>query len=117
MHYSDSSFVSAKPILEQWADAAHTNSLEILARICSFGENGLIFGYFAFRRRSDKTYLGIGAAQVIISRISSSNPYLAEDGQKAYEDLQISLEAVRDFCRVTGTRLPDAALGGDHRSK
>ena len=117
MLYLNSFFINAKPLLEQWADAARTNRLEILDRICNYGENGLIFDKLAFRRQSDKTYLGIPSVRGIISLIGSNEPYFVADGWRAYEDLQVSLDAVRDFCRATGTRLPDAALGSDHRSK
>ena len=38
------------------------------------------------------------------------------DGRAALSDLLVSRQAVQDFCRITATRLPEAALGADHRS-
>ena len=118
MLYMDSCFISAKPILEQWALAARTYDLDILDRVCNYGENGLIFNKLAFKRMSDRTaILDISAVRRIVELIKSREPNFHLDGLAAYGDLQISREAVQDFCRVTGTRLPDAALGNDHRSK
>jgi hypothetical protein len=116
MLYNDSVYDPVESVLEEWATAAGTSRLEILRRLCCFGDHGLIFDRWAFRLRYTRTYLDTRRVQQIVEASASATRELQSDSAAALKELMVSREAIRDFCRVTGTRLPDAALGSKHRT-
>ena len=111
----DSSFVPLKPILEEWAGLAGESIAQTLGRLCHCGEHGLIYHAFAFKSRTRYQYLGTAALVPIVGALSSDHPTVRADGETALADILVSRDAFQDFCRVTSTRLPDAALGLQRR--
>lgn len=116
MRYLESFFIRAEPIISEWAEAEGASPEKILRRLFNFGKKGLVFDDFCFRRTSDKCIIGLARISHIALLLQSDNAIQRRDGEAAFKDLQVSIDAVQDFCRVTHTRLPDSALIGQARS-
>jgi hypothetical protein len=115
MHYMDSSFVPLKPILDEWAELAGEGIAQVLQRLCLCAQHGLIFHAIALRNRSRSKFVGDAALVSIVASLSSEHPTVRSDGEVALTDILVSRDAVQDYCQLTSTRLPDAALGLQHR--
>ena len=115
MHYMNSSFVPLKPILEEWAGLAGDGIGQILGRLSYCGQHGLIFHALAFKSRIRDQYLGTAALVPIVVALSFEHPTVRADSETALADIMVALDGIQDYCRLTSTRLPDAALGLQRR--
>ena len=115
MHYMGSFFVPLKPMLDEWAELAREDKAEILRRLVFHGCRGLVSSSWHSRSRSSRQFLGLAPLAQIVTALSNDHPKVRCDGEAALADILVAVDAVRDFCRVTETRLPDAALGAERR--
>jgi hypothetical protein len=109
VRYIDSFPVSLNPIIVEWAEASNEHKAEILRRLCHFGTFGLIFDQ-AFRR-VDGTPIPLRTVAHVAEALFSTSRIVRADAEAYLAQIKVSVDAIQDFCHVTGTLLPTAALG------
>lgn len=114
MDYTKSAFIRLDDVISEWARSANEHKAEILRRLCEFGSSGLVFHRRAFKQAGEPIS-GTLPVLRIASALFSTEAVIRADAKAALAEVRISADAVRDFCRVTQTRLPDAALGLESR--
>ena len=101
--------LSLDALIAEWGIIADEPKAEILRRLCHFGQSGLVFDRRVFRRHGGD-YVRVEQVAFIASRLVSTDSIAQADAMKALSELEVITAAVRAFCAVTGTRLPDLAL-------
>lgn len=110
MLWSTDTFVSLDDVLVEWSKETDEPKFELLRRLSEhFRQIGQPFE-IAFRDLADRnTIFGPGPALEVAEGLCSTIRGTREDAKSELSRLQISAVPLRDYCRITRTRLPTVA--------
>ena len=107
---SSNSFVRLDDVLAEWGKETDEPQFELLRRLGEhFRQIGGLFE-LAFRDLAQRDTIFTAARIVVVAKaLCSTISGTREDAKSELSRLQISAERLRDYCRITGTRLPAVA--------